>query len=209
MHASFEQLLKLRDGADAGDSVAAHVRTCRVCSSTLDRLSTVTQALRRLPARFVAPDRWNAVAAELSGEAQPVARIRNRPGWLLPAGSAALVLVVVLLTVARRESPAPATDERTTTVIAPETRRADLLAESQRLESLLASLPAEPRITRAQTELTVADLEDRLQWVDYRLNLASEAGLGGRDADLLWRERVDLLNSLVAVRYAQTRTVAF
>jgi hypothetical protein len=94
-------------------------------------------------------------------------------------------------------------------VIAPETRRADLLAESQRLESLLASLPAEPRITRAQTELTVADLEDRLQWVDYRLNLASEAGLGGRDADLLWRERVDLLNSLVAVRYAQTRTVAF
>jgi hypothetical protein len=70
-------------------------------------------------------------------------------------------------------------------------------------------LPAEPRITRAQTELTVADLEDRLQWVDYRLNLVNEAGLGGRNADLLWRERVDLLNSLVAVRYAQTRTVAF
>jgi hypothetical protein len=90
-----------------------------------------------------------------------------------------------------------------------ESARQHLLAESQRLESLLASLPAEPRVTRAHTALTVADLEDRIQWVDYRLNFANEAGLRGDQADLLWRERVDLLNSLVAVRYAQTRAVAF
>jgi hypothetical protein len=94
------------------------------------------------------------------------------------------------------------------TVPVPDARQA-LVAESQRLESLLASLPNEPRLTRAQTALTVADLEDRIQWVDYRLNLASEAGLADEPAERLWRERVDLLNSLVAVRYAQARTVAF
>jgi hypothetical protein len=87
--------------------------------------------------------------------------------------------------------------------------RQALVAESQRLETLLASLPAEPRLTRAETALTVADLEDRIQWVDYRLNLASEAGLASEPSERLWRERVDLLNSLVAVRYAEARTVAF
>jgi len=86
---------------------------------------------------------------------------------------------------------------------------AALVAESQRLEAVLASLPADARLTRAGTALTVADLENRIRWVDYRLDLASEAGINPRQADLLWRERVELLNSLVAVRYADARTRAF
>jgi hypothetical protein len=209
MHASFEQLLNLRDGRDTGDGVAAHVRSCPECHATLDRLNIVTVALRKLQPRFEAPDRWNAIVATASGSATEVSAPRSRPGWLLPAASAALVVVAVLLTFGDREPPAPAAEAETATTVPAAASREHWLAESQRLESLLASLPAEPRVTRAQTELTVADLEDRLQWVDYRLNLASEAGLAGREADLLWRERVDLLNSLVAVRYAQTRTVAF
>jgi hypothetical protein len=208
MHASFEQLLNLRDGRDTGDGVAAHVCSCPECHATLDRLNIVTVALRKLQPRFEAPDRWNAIVATASGSATEVSAPRSRPGWLLPAASAALVVVAVLLTFGDRGSPTPTAEEQSMTV-PPTASREYWLAESQRLESLLASLPAEPRVTRAQTELTVADLEDRLQWVDYRLNLASEAGLAGREADLLWRERVDLLNSLVAVRYAQTRTVAF
>jgi hypothetical protein len=209
MHASFEQLLKLRDAAGAEDQPSAHVRACAECGSVLARLSAVTAAMRRLQPRFAAPDRWSAIAAELSRSPSDVMAPRPRPGWLLPAASAALVLVVVLLTFGEREAPTPAVGAETATTIAPAATHADLLAESQRLESLLASLPAEPRITRAQTALTLADLEDRLQWVDYRISLASEVGLGREDAELLWRERVDLLNSLVAVRYAQTRTVAF
>jgi len=209
MHASIEQLLKLRDGANAGDSVASHVRACPECHSTLDGLNTVTAALRTLQPRFEAPDRWSAIAANLSNATAGVTAPRGKPGWLLPAVSAALVLVVVLLTLVDPEAPAPAADQQTATVVTPASSRQYLLAESQRLESLLASLPAEPRLTRAHTALTVADLEDRIQWVDFRLNLASEAGLGNDEAERLWRERVDLLNSLVAVRYAQTRTVAF
>lgn len=207
MHASIEQLLNLRDGGDAADNVAAHVRECAECRSTLERLDLVTAALRSLPARASAPDRWNEIAARLSGARASKRVPRRRPGWFLPAASAALVLVVVLLTSNDRDAPAPGA--QTAEVVPIANGRQLLLAESQRLESLLAAMPAEPRVTRAHTAMTVADLEDRIQWVDYRLNFANEAGLRGDQADLLWSERVDLLNSLVAVRYAQTRAVAF
>lgn len=207
MHASIEQLLNLRDDGDAGDDVAAHVRECAECRSTLERLNLVTAALRSLPARVSAPDRWNEIAARLSGDRAAKSAPRRRPGWFLPAASAALVLVAVLLTFNDRD--APTADPQTKEIAAAESARQQLLAESRRLESLLAAMPAEPRVTRAHTAMTVADLEDRIQWVDYRLNVANETGLRGDQADLLWRERVDLLNSLVAVRYAQTRAVAF
>ena len=207
MHASIEQLLNLRDDGAAGDDVAAHVRECAECRSTLERLNLVTAALRSLPARASAPDRWNEIDARLSGARASKSAPRRRPGWLLPAASAALVLVAVLLTFNDRDAPTP--DPQTTEIAPAESARQQLLAESRRLESLLAAMPAEPRVTRAHTAMTVADLEDRIQWVDYRLNVANETGLRGDQADLLWRERVDLLNSLVAVRYAQTRAVAF
>ena len=74
---------------------------------------------------------------------------------------------------------------------------------------MLAAYSDAPRLTRASTALTVADLEERIQWVDYRLNLRAEDGLDSEQAQKLWRERVELLNSLVAVRYAEARTLAF
>jgi hypothetical protein len=205
MHAGIDDLLKLRDGESA-PAALAHLRDCARCQSELARLETLTVKLRELPATAIPPERWSAIKAELSGGAERLAPSR-RPGWFLPATSAALVLVTVLFTLSSRR-PDSLPEPAMSTVPVPDARQA-LVAESQRLESLLASLPNEPRLTRAQTALTVADLEDRIQWVDYRLNLASEAGLAEEPAERLWRERVDLLNSLVAVRYAEARTVAF
>jgi hypothetical protein len=120
-------------------------------------------------------------------------------------------LVAVLLTFGSRDrrERADVIDRTPVEATALGESRQELVAESQRLESLLAALPREPRLTRARTALTVADLEDRIQWVDYRLGLAHEAGLAAEPSERLWRERVDLLNSLVAVRYAEARTVAF
>lgn len=208
MHASIEQLLRLRDGADADSTPGAHVRECATCRLALERLNTLTSALRNLPDDSSPPDRWSAISAKLSDAPVAGAAPRSRPGWLVPAASAALVLLAALFTLGDgdRSDPASGPGSASARADAPHLR---LVAESQRLESLLAALPAEPRLTRAHTALTVADLEDRLRWVDYRLNLAREAGLASDDATPLWRERVDLLNSLVAVRYAQVRTVAF
>jgi hypothetical protein len=209
MHAGIDDLLKLRDGENPAAALA-HVRECAHCQSELARLETLTADLRELPSSVAPPERWSAIKAAMGNVAGPRTAASRRPGWFLPAASAALVLVAVLFTLNnRRPDNASDADTRVAgTVPATDSRQA-LVAESRRLESLLASLPTEPRLTRAQTALTVADLEDRIQWVDYRLNIASEAGVAGEPAERLWRERVDLLNSLVAVRYAEARTVAF
>ena len=129
MHASIEQLLNLRDG-NAGDGVAAHVSECAECGATLARLNLVTAALRSLPSHASVPDRWPQIAACLSGARAPQSAPRSRPGWFLPAATAALVLVAVLLTF-DRESPVPASP-MTQTVPAVSSRQ-QLLSESQQI----------------------------------------------------------------------------
>ena len=213
MHPRFDQLLD----ATPVEEVAAHVRECAKCRATFDGAQRTAARLRALPARTDAPDRWLAIQHALRARgAVSRARKTRRPGWLLPAASAALVMIAVLITMSS-QGPRPLGDSATRPIDDPRTggtsvqtpAPAALVAESQRLEAMLASLPSDARLTRAGTALTVADLENRIRWVDYRLDLASEAGITPRQADLLWRERVELLNSLVAVRYADARTRAF
>ncbi len=78
---------------------------------------------------------------------------------------------------------------------------ADLRAVNERLESILAALP-ERHAMRGSTAFTVAELEDRLAQLDDRLSLISLEPNAPERADLLWRERVEVMNSLVQVRYA-------
>jgi len=239
MHATFDELLNLRIQSE-DSPLSAHVRACAECRNLLAQLQARTEALRRLPAKGPAPERWDAIQRALL--APPVAdhaaaRSRAgderqlRPGWLLPAASAAAVVLAVVVVLQQRDeiretgqsvgqtvesagpdasgtTPHEATPSETTPVVQAQ-NAARLIQESQRLENLLAAYTEEPRLTRASTELTVAELEDRIQWIDYRLNLAAERGVDPYQSQRLWRERVDLLNSLVAVRYAQARTTAF
>jgi uncharacterized small protein (DUF1192 family) len=79
---------------------------------------------------------------------------------------------------------------------------AEMRAENDRLESILARLP-ERRAMRGRTAYTVAELEDRLALLDDRLSrLALEPNAPER-AEQLWRERVGVMHSLVQVRYAE------
>jgi hypothetical protein len=209
MHPSLDQLLTLRERVTAdNEDVAAHVRECAACHATVENARALAARLCELPVHTTPPDRWLAIRTALlaRSERRWTAPAR-RPGWILPAASAAVVLVAVLLTVGSRGPQAPRLAPEATDVSP--VGRPLLIAESQRLEAVLASLPGDAQLTRAGTALTVAGLEDRIRWVDYRLSLANEAGIDRSQADLLWRERVDLLNSLVAVRYADARTRAF
>lgn len=206
MHASFDQLLTLRDGRPAEAALAEHVRNCSECTLQLDQLQRRTDDLRRLPQRWTAPQRWEEISAAHSRPAIAAAPVRGRPGWWLPAASAAALVMALVLTLQQR-TPIESETKPEIVPVAAETNA--WMQESQRLEQLLATFPSEPRITRASTAFTVADLEDRIQWVDYRLNLVAEAGLGEEQSQRLWRERAELMNSLVAVRYAETRAAAF
>lgn len=73
--------------------------------------------------------------------------------------------------------------------------------ENERLELVLAALP-ETRVMRGSTAFTVSQLEDRLAFVDDRLSLITIEPNAPEHAERLWRERVELMNSLVQVRYA-------
>jgi hypothetical protein len=85
---------------------------------------------------------------------------------------------------------------------------ATLMRESKRLEALLDSIPEESRVARAATVMTAAGLEDRIAWIDVAIGAGEASNRDAAAVAPLWQQRVDLLNSLVAVRYAQARTAS-
>lgn len=76
-----------------------------------------------------------------------------------------------------------------------------ILAENERLEWMLATLP-ERHTMSGSTAFTLAELEDRLALLDDRLSRVTLEPNAPERAERLWQERVDLMHSLVRVRYA-------
>jgi hypothetical protein len=144
-------------------------------------------------------------APPVAGWAGVVAARESREARIdlrIPAALAAVVLVATaglafwLQSAQRALAEGEAAADAVQVVVA-----ADARAENERLEWILASLP-ESRAMRGSTAFTVAELEDRLALVDDRLSrLALEPNAPER-AERLWRERVDVMHTLVQVRYA-------
>jgi hypothetical protein len=80
---------------------------------------------------------------------------------------------------------------------------APLVAESARLERLLAELPAPRPLMMGSTASTIVGLEDRIAVVDAQLSYAAARDLAAPYREALWSERVELMNALVHVRFAQ------
>jgi hypothetical protein len=80
---------------------------------------------------------------------------------------------------------------------------APLAAESARLERLLAELPAPRPLMMGSTASTIVGLEDRIAAVDAQLSYAAARDLASPYREALWGERVELMNALVHVRFAQ------
>jgi len=138
------------------------------------------------------PGAWQAVLAARDARE---ARIDRR--WPLALAAAVLVATAGLafwLQSAQRALVAGATH---VPAMAVESAR----AESERLEQILAQLP-ERRSMRGSTAFTVAELEDRLALVDDHLSRVTLEPNAPERSERLWRERVDVLYSLVQVRYS-------
>ena len=103
---------------------------------------------------------------------------------------------------------APLHVDGTPTITAPRdvedvTQVADLVAQSQHLDDLLQSLPERPHIERVSTAATIDTIEGRIQWLDFQLSDTPARTLSDEQARRLWSERVELMDSLVKVRYAE------
>jgi hypothetical protein len=85
----------------------------------------------------------------------------------------------------------------------------ELVEASAQLDALLAVLPPPRRVMRAGTASTIVGLEDRIALIDAELyrSQAEATPPGYRNA--LMRDRVEVMNALVNVRYAQSRAFVY
>lgn len=84
-----------------------------------------------------------------------------------------------------------------------------LVEQSRELDEILQYLPQRPSVERVAMAGTIDTLEQRIQWLDVQLSYVPDSGLNEVQAYRLWRERVDLMDSLVKVRYAESSRLAF
>jgi len=83
-----------------------------------------------------------------------------------------------------------------------------LMVQSQQIERDLRALPVQPSLMQASTAATIAQIEDRIAEIDYRLN-HPQVRMNPAQTEIYWRERVRLMNSLLSLRTAQAQRMAF
>lgn len=204
MHARLDELLSLRDGAPVPSTSRAHVQDCAQCAAELARVADVRARLLGLPpAPDLDPDGWAGVQARLrtpAGRPRPATRIAPY------AAAASVVALAVFASLRWLEAPAPTTPAPAPLRVLEAQSLEDLRARSQALEELLAALPQRPAVERAGTSVPIESLEAQVQWLDHQLTLAGAEG-SAPDAQQLWRDRVELMNSLVQLRFVEAQQV--
>jgi hypothetical protein len=209
MHARIDHLLSLRDGEPVAASVADHVRQCPICAGELQRLSSVRAEMQALPSiepPAIAWERIRQTTAARGRAMQP-----RKIGFA--AAAAAAITIIAIAFVARhgdqRSAHHAATKQITPAPAVTTPHVAELVAQSQQLEQLLQILPARPRIERVSTAAAIDTIEQRIQWLDFQMSNAPDSDLNEVQSRQLWRERVELMDSLVKIRYVEAGSLSF
>jgi hypothetical protein len=197
MHARLDQLLSLRDGEPVDGRVAAHVAGCDDCAAALSGASRLRDRLRALPVAAADDGRgWVDVQARLAVRERG---LRRRATVASLAAAASVATLALLAALRFQESPtAPAAPAAATAAVA------ELRTRSQALEAMLAALPERPAVARAATAVPIDNLESQVQWLDHQLSTSAEA-MPPTQAERLWRDRVEVMNSLVQLRYVEAQ----
>jgi hypothetical protein len=205
MHASIDHLLSLRDGQPVDAATVAHVDQCARCLAELRKLRETQVQLQSLP-QLDAPSSFQEIQRAMARPANAPRRIVSAR---LVAALAFVTLTAIFFVALRDGTRTPVAEhkpveQQTPAIDIIETARVpELVARSQQLEDLLQKLPDRPRIERVSTAAMIDTIEDRIQWLDFQLSDARDSGLNEEQTRRLWRERVELMDSLVKVRYAE------
>jgi hypothetical protein len=212
MHARIDQLLSVRDREPVDATVHSHLEQCVSCSAQLGELTRTTEQLRTLPQLEPPKLAWEQIAARLPGTSTP------RSLWRSGSAVAAMAAGVVGVTIAVsqwRELQTPPIAATQVVSAAQRVRgevgesRAQLIQRSRELEEVLQYLPQRPSVKRPGLAVTVDVIEQRVQWLDWRLSEPPDAELNDEQSRVLWSERVTLMDSLVKLRYAESEGLAF
>ena len=185
-----------------------------ICGLTVDERDILLRELNDLPDTMPPRIVWNRIREQ--AEAQGLIRTTavQRPStWLGGLAIAATVVMAVILVPRLTSTPELSPSMTEPQATAQEnplgiTVLQALMVQSQQLESDLRSLPDEPKVMRAGTVATIADIENAVAAIDYQLN-DSAVQMTAEERELFWRERVRLMKSLVQLRYAQAQRTSF
>ena len=169
----------------------------------LDELLNLRARLRALPpAPDADRDAWPEIQARIARSERSAQR-RTRAAAI--AAAASVAALGLFATIRLLESPAaPKTSAGPVAAPVAADALADLRWRSQMLEAALAELPARPAVERAGTSVPIDSLEARVQWLDHEI-LVADAQASAPQAEQLWRDRVEVLNSLVQLRYVEAQ----
>jgi hypothetical protein len=201
---TLDQLLGLRDGEPITSDVVTHVEQCAVCAHELTRLRNLQVALRAMPS--LTPPAYDVSA--IKNRATRKAHVRRWTGFATAASVSAITLLVVLSNLRHNTAATPIVVDSPTPAVpveSPEPAIEPLVVRSEQLESLMRQLPRRPHVQRAGTATTINALQNQIQWVDYQLSLAGDVGMNEHQSVQLWQDRVELMDTLVKVRYAEAQ----
>jgi hypothetical protein len=151
------------------------------------------------------------LAAMRRAAAEPRALRWKGPTFAALALAATAAFAAVLVFWQARNAPGEGPHVATNSAFAPLPLEdyAALVAQSAALERALTRLPAPRAVMRASTAGTIANLEDRIAQIDQELTLATAAGVDSKQRAALWQDRVEVMNALVQVRYANSQVFIY
>jgi hypothetical protein len=185
-----------------------------ICGLTLDERDILLRGLDELPDTMPPRIVWNRIREQAEAEGLIRTTVAQRPstwfgGFAIAATVVMAVILVPRLTLTPELSPSMTepqltTDEKPLDVTALQA----LMVQSQQLESDLRALPDEPKVMRASTVASIADIENTIASIDFQLSDPA-VQMTPEVRELFWRERVRLMKSLVQLRYAQAQRTSF
>jgi len=211
MHPRTEHLLTLRDGGPVAVDVREHVAGCMQCRTRLEEFETMQWRLQSLPLVADSSTRgWDDVKARIAGRARSTQR-RVAATRVAAAASVVVIAVALVWRYAGNTSPEYLAQRTLKPYTAFDSlaldRVSELQSESQELDELLVALGQRPAVERAGSAVPIESLEAQVQWVDHQLSSGGDE-IAAQSAERLWRERVDLMHSLVRLRYVEAQAIA-
>ncbi len=199
MRPSTEDVLSVRDGEPVTASAYAEIEASPESAAEIERLRAMQRLLQALPELAPPAGAWERIVA---AEQRRAVAARRWSCAVAGFGAAAAVALFALIYVV--DQP---TENREIIVWSPmlelqPATYAELVAESARLERLLAEIPPQSPVVNLGTVSTIVGLEDQIALVDEQLSYGDAIGLQGPQRAVLWTQRVDLMNALVLVRAA-------
>lgn len=184
-----------------------------IAGMTAEEHDALRRGLRALPDAMPPRAVWERIREQAEAEGLFVDKRRPaRRQWYLGAGLVAAVALVAVALPFLQTTPDEPPGEIVPTAVPSNppigTRLNVLRAESSELEGELAALPDAPRVRRAGTAASIADITDRIAAIDMQLS-DPEVRMTPEDEEIFWRERIRLMKLLVELRYAQTQRTAF